>query len=345
MRRFLICVLALCLAGCSVALPASTQPSGSGSSPTPLAWAGLGLSGRLILIVQALNGFAIISMDLVTGNSAPIYQADQGALLSSALVSPDGKQILMTYAPPTNSQNQFSYTSLYLIPIDGSKKPQPLFASASTTDAYFAPAWAPDGKSIYTSHYHKESDPTGAGDTFTIDQVSLDGHSQAVIQNGQWPRLSPDGKRISYVTAFSTNGQNDLYQADSNGKNITPVIKPGTFLAVDDHFYSPDGKSIIFSAVNPAQPAPTQTSLDRFLGISIASAHNIPSDWYQAPAGGGEPKRLTNLEDTGMFAALSPDHNWVVFISATGIYAMKLDGTRLTLLTGMNANGTVDWIR
>ena len=259
MRRFLICVLALCLAGCSVALPASTQPSGSGSSPTPLAWAGLGLSGRLILIVQALNGFAIISMDLVTGNSAPIYQADQGALLSSALVSPDGKQILMTYAPPTSSQNQFSYTSLYLIPIDGSKKPQPLFASASTTDAYFAPAWAPDGKSIYTSHYHKESDPTGAGDTFTIDQVSLDGHSQAVIQNGQWPRLSPDGKRISYVTAFSTNGQNDLYQADSNGKNITPVIKPGTFLAVDDHAHLDGGPVDTAGGRGDARAAPRRS--------------------------------------------------------------------------------------
>jgi hypothetical protein len=39
----------------------------------------------LILIVQAMNGFAIISLDLVNGNSSLIYQADQGALLSSAL--------------------------------------------------------------------------------------------------------------------------------------------------------------------------------------------------------------------------------------------------------------------
>ncbi len=33
------------------------------------------------------------------------------------------------------------------------------------------------------------------------------------------------------------------------------------------------------------------------------------------------------------------------FISAAGICGMKLDGTRLTLLTGQNANGSVDWIR
>jgi len=349
MRRILAFVLALCLAACSVALPAPTQPTSAapaiGSSPTPLAWAGLGLSGRLILIVKAMNGFAIISVDLLTGNNHLIYQADQGALLSSALVSPDGKQILMTYAPPVTAQNQYSYTSLYLLPIDGSKDPQRLFTSASTTDAYFAPAWAPDGKSIYTSHYHKGADPNGADDTYTIDQVSLDGQARAVIQNGQWPRLSPDGKRIAYVTASSTNAQADLYQAGVDGKNITPVIKPGTFQAVDDHFFTPDGQSIIFSAVDPPQPAPTQTSLERFLGITIASAHNIPSDWYEAPAGGGEPKRLTNLEDTGMFASLSPGHDWIVFINSTGTYVMQLDGTRLTQLDGIFGSGTVDWIR
>ena len=93
MRRILAFVLALCLAACSVALPAPTQPTSAapaiGSSPTPLAWAGLGLSGRLILIVKAMNGFAIISVDLQTGNNHLIYQSDQGALLSSALVSPE----------------------------------------------------------------------------------------------------------------------------------------------------------------------------------------------------------------------------------------------------------------
>jgi Tol biopolymer transport system component len=349
MRRLLTFSLAVCLAACSVALPASTQPSGGtpgiGASSTPLAWAALGLSGKLILIVNALNGPAIISMDLISGNSSPIYQADQGALLSSALVSPDGKQVLITYAPPATSQNQFSYTSVYLMPIDGSKDPHPLFASASTTDAYFAPTWAPDGKSIYTSHYHKGSDPNGADDTFTIDQVTLDGQARAVIRNGQWPRLSPDEKRIAYVTASPNSGQADLYQAGVDGNNITPVIKSGTFQAVDDHFYTPDGQSIIFSAVNPAQPAPTQTSLERFLGITIAAAHNIPSDWYEAPAGGGEPKRLTNLEDTGMFASLSPDRDWIAFIGVTGTYVMKVDGTRLTQLDGVFGTGTVDWIR
>jgi Tol biopolymer transport system component len=360
-RRILISFLALTLAACSVAVPIPAQPTTGanpilpGSTPdqntgnlpiaaTPIPWAGLGLKGRLILILQDSNGFAITSLDLITGNITQIFQADPGALLGSALVSPDGKQILLTYAPPASQQNQLTYTSLYLMPVDGSSPPKSLFATISDSDAYFAPTWAPDGKSIFTSHFHQGTDPSGSDSTYTIDQVTLDGRIQPVIQNGQWPRLSPDGKQLSYVTAFSNNGQNDLYQASIGGQNISPVIKPGTFLAVDDHFYTPDGKSIIFSAVNPSTSY-VPSFLDRLFGITVASAHTIPSDWYEIPVAGGDIKRLTNLGNTGMFASISPDHNWIAFISATGIYVMKLDGTNLTQLSPLAATGTVDWIQ
>ncbi len=46
-----------------------------------------------------------------------------------------------------------------------------------------------------------------------------------------------------------------------------------------------------------------------------------------------------------MFASLSPDRDWIAFISVTGTYVMKLDGTRLTQLDGVFGTGTVDWIR
>ena len=364
-KRILIFLLPLTLAACSIAIPVPSQspqnapevnPTLPGGEPgqlnrnngttaaTPPPWSGLGLSGRLILILQDSNGYAIVSLDLITGNITQIFQADQGALLSSALVSPDGKQILLTYAPPATLQSQITYTSLYLMPVDGSAPPQPLFGAPSDTDAYFAPTWAPDGKSIYTSHYHKGSDPSGSGDIFTIDQVMLDGQAHSVIQDAQWPRISPDGKHLSYVTEFSTNGQNDLYQATIDGQNISPAIKPGTFLAIDDHFYTPNGQSIIFSAVNPQTSSAPPSLLDRLFGITVASAHNIPSDWYEVPAAGGAITRLTNLGNMGMYATVSPDHNWMAFISATGIYVMKLDGTNLTQLVTLYANGTVDWI-
>jgi hypothetical protein len=101
---------------------------------------------------------------------------------------------------------------------------------------------------------------------------------------------------------------------------------------------------VIFSAVNPPRTS-ARSPWETWFGGKVASAHNTPSDWYVVPAAGGEAKRLTNLENTGMYAALSPDRQWVAFISANGIYAMKPDGTRLTKLSDLLATGTVDWVK
>ena len=84
--------------------------------------------------------------------------------------------------------------------------------------------------------------------------------------------------------------------------------------------------------------------LERLFGIQVASAHTIPSDWYRVSISGGQVDRLTNLSDTGMYASVSPDKKWVAFISQTGLYVMRIDGTDLTQLSDLVANGTVDWV-
>ncbi len=357
-RLSLALILMVFLAGCSVAIPAGqesqpaipsqpeglspTQPGAGGNAPP--SWSGLGLKGSLILLLRNEAGSALVRLSLETGAITQLYQADQGALLSSALVSPDGKQILLTYAPPATAQNQLTYTSLYLMPSDGSSPPRPVFPIASPVDAYFAPTWSPDGQAVYSSHYHKGNDPNGADAFFSIDRVTLDGQGQEVIKAAMWPRLSPDGSQIAFVSSTPESSQNDLFLAGEDGKDIRPPLPPGSFPAIDDHFFTPDGSAIIFSAVT-LQPSPTPTLLDRLFGIQIASAHTIPSDWYRVPVKGGTVERLTHLEDTGMYASLSPDRTRIAFISATGIYVMNLDGSNLTLLNQLVATGTVDWVK
>jgi hypothetical protein len=75
------------------------------------------------------------------------------------------------------------------------------------------------------------------------------------------------------------NSQNELYLADITGENQTPLLGPESYPAVDDHLYTLDGKTVIFSAVNNL-PTPTPTVLERIFGIQVVSAHNVPSDWY-----------------------------------------------------------------
>ncbi len=366
MKKSILAILMLFLAGCtSISV---TQPAATGSVPTssaglpgslalqvtpptsagqgnsiPVSWRALNLSGQLIMILPTANGTNIAQLDLITGVIKTLYQAPQQALLNTALVSPDDKQILLVYAPPVSSANQQTYTSLYLMPRDGSSTPKPIFPPSST-DAYFAPAWAPDGNSIYTSHFIQGTGDENNPDQFAIERVTLDGKSSRVLGNAEWPRISPDGTRLSFVSATPNSSNNELYLANSDGSQPIPALQPGAFPAVDDHFFTPDGKSVIFSAVNNYQTVPTPTVLERLLGIQVASAHTIPSDWYRVALSGGQVDRLTNLSDTGMYATVSPDKKWIAFISQTGLYVMRIDGTGLTQLSDLVANGTVDWI-
>jgi Tol biopolymer transport system component len=357
MKRYFWLVIIFLLSACNVASP-TLIPAQSDPQPTALSqaqspanpqsgipsWATLNLTGRLVLILPSQTGVDIASMDLVTGKITPIYQAPQNALLSTALVSPDVKRILMAYAPPATENNQVTYTNLYLMPLDGSSPPEPLITRQPADEAYFAPTWAPDGQSVYTSHFIRGSSDGSTPDRFAIDRVTLDGQSTTVIKDAQWPSISPDGSKISFVPGTPTNNQDGLYLADISGANPVAIIQPGVFPAIDDHFFTPDGKSIIFSAVNNSSPAPTPTFWDRLLGIKIVSAHNIPSDWYIIPVTGGTAVRLTNLEDIGMYASLSPDKKMVGFISQTGLYVMNLDGSNINQLNDLVATGTVSWI-
>ncbi|HEX9013738.1 MAG TPA: hypothetical protein VF813_09490, partial [Anaerolineaceae bacterium] len=275
-----------------------------------------------------------------SGAEQVLFQAEPQALISSALLSPDGKQLLLAYAPPPTAQNQLVYTALYLLPADGTGKPRPLLAATTAKDAFFAPSWSPDGKLIYTSHFHRGNDTTP--DRFTIDQITLDGQLKQLIPDAEWPALSPDGKEIAYVSA-APDRPNVLYLAGGDGSNPHPALPVTRFPAVDDHFYAPDGKSVIFSAVNPAQPAAQPTFLERLLGVEVVSAHNVPSDWYAVGLESGKIDRLTNLNDTGLYAALSPDQKRAAFIARSGIYVMNLDGTQLTQLNDQAVTGTVSW--
>ncbi|HEY3344409.1 MAG TPA: DPP IV N-terminal domain-containing protein [Anaerolineaceae bacterium] len=319
-------------------LPQAAGPAAGGAAP---AWIGLGLKGSLLLIVPGPNGTSLQRMDLGSGSLRPVYQAPDRALISTALLSPDGNQILLAYAPPPTEQTQLVYTSLYLLAADGKSAPKAVFSSPPVDEAYFAPVWAADGKSIYTSHFKRGGDNTP--DRFSIDRVTLDGQLKPVLADAEWPSLSPDGQRMAYVSA-APGGPNDLYLAGIDGSNPHLALPAGAFPAVDDHFFTPDGKGIVFSAVNP-QPAPNPTPslFERIFGIDVVAAHNVPSDWYVIAQDTGKIQRLTTLEDTGMYATLSPDRRRVAFIAASGIYVMNLDGTQITQLTDQIATGTVDW--
>jgi Tol biopolymer transport system component len=335
----------LFLVFCTACTTNSPQPIFSGgnivsSSPE---WSSLQLTGKLVLIQPEVDGTDINQLDLSSGKISRIYHAPGHALVSAALVSPDGSQILLSYAPPWTKPDQIVYPSLYQLPVDGTGDLQPILKVLDPNEAFFNPSWARDGKSIFASHYISAAGSSDHIEAYSVVQVSLDGEVGTLLKNAEWPSLSADGSKIAYLSVIQGSTNNELYLADSTGANPAPLLKPGSYPAVDDHFFSPDGKAIIFSAVNQASQ-PTSSFFDRIFGVQPVLAHSIPSDWYEVPVSGGNAQRLTNLNDTGMYACSSPDGQHIAFISKSGLYVMNPDGSGITRLSDLAATGTVDWV-
>lgn len=149
--------------------------------------------------------------------------------------SPDGAKV--AYQSERDGKYQ-----IYLINADGSN---PTSLTNDRNDN-FRPSWSPDGKQIaYTSMENNEAQ---------IYVINTDGSSptRLTYNKGEnfYPAWSPDGRRLLYLHMESNN--HDIYLMGLDGGdpiNLTN-FPPGWF---SDRFsWSPDGSSIIYSAVGPS---------------------------------------------------------------------------------------------
>ena len=265
----------------------SAPVSTPAASHKPPAWANLKLSGHLIYVQTPRQ---IINLDLASGQQTTLFNAPDNAFVSAAQVSPDGKWIVMAYAPPPKDPAlQSVNTDLYTLPADGSVAPQVLLQRASDKETFFNPVWSADGQYVYYSHLVPGTGDKYTDFTYALERVAFPGRQpEKLIDHAFWPRLSPDGTKLAYVSFDASTNSNDLFLADVDGRHSRLVMPAGSFYAVDASFFSPDGKQLLFSAVGDVQ-VQNLSWLDQLLGVQIAEAHNVPSDWWRVPVEGGKP--------------------------------------------------------
>ncbi len=361
LKRLLLLSL-IALAGCSIDLsgpthkppepiyiwdtpaPAdlTTPPAAADFAATPLPWEGSKLSGHLIYVKVPRQ---IVQLDLATGERTTLFNAPNNAFVSAAQVSPDGKWIVLAYAPPEDPSVQSVNTDLYVMPADGSTEPQVLLKRASAKEDFFNPVWSADGKYVYYSHLMPDVNGTSKYTNFTYDLERVTypgGQAQKLIDSAFWPRLSPDGSRLAYVSFVPKTNSNDLYLANADGSQAKLVMPAGAFTAVDAPLFSPDGKTLVFSAVGDPL-LPSLSWLDQLMGVQIAEAHNVPSDWWRVSVDAGKPERLTQVNGTGMYADYAPDGQHIAFASITGLFVMRPDGSNLIQLSQEGLGGSVSW--
>ncbi len=341
--------------------PSSTMKIGNPSLPTsqiPVTWGSLHLTGTLVYMsskeTQSTPIMSVQALDLATGQITAIFQAPSGAWIDFISVSPDEKQLLMAYLPPRdpNATSSAAQQALYTMPTDGSQSPQILFTPPSSNDQYYEPVWSPDGKYIYFAHVDYAAPPKVAGQHYPSYEIlrvtyPLSGQPQKVADGAYWPRLSADGARLAYVTLDPVDGTNKLFVANADGSGAYQVALNGLYVPqiIDAPFFTPDDKSVLYSAVSPTQPSQPNW-VDKLFGITEAYAHTVPSDWWSVPIGGGTPTQLTHIAAVGLYASLSPDKKYIASYSGNGVFVMNPDGTGSTTIVPDVGGlaGTVSWI-
>lgn len=325
---FWFILFALALFGCS-----SETPTASASTPTtppdeyenfptampsksgniPVTRANLNLTAKLVYAVGGVdvdNNYInqIQSLDLQTGDLTLLYRAPVGASIYYTSVSPDGRQLVMSYSPPSG-ENPDVVQALYTLPMDGSRPPQLLFTPPTPEDQYTQAEWSPDGKYIYYTHvnYLIPEDPNRASPLYTIFRMAYpSGQLELVAEAAFWPRLSPDSLRLVYTAKDPMTGEYQIKIADANGENAQEVVMSGTYVPEDRDapIFSPDGGSIIFSGNVPGESYQPNW-LDKFTGVLLVRANGEVSDWWSVPVTGGEITRLTRIQTINLFASVS----------------------------------------
>ncbi len=306
-------------------------------------WESLGLTGKVTFLSLFPEGQAFVTFDFATGQLAPLFVAPPNTWVLSGSVSPDRSNILLAYAPPPpEGKTQYGYSDLWRLPAGGGE-PEPLLLRNEEIEAYFGSTYSPDGQFAYYTWFVQDAS-VDFGFRYHINRLEVvTGTVTTVIEDGFWQSLSSDGSKIAYVTLDPNGGIDELRMANADGSDVQTMLDPAIHPTTDAPFFSPDMEFLYFSAVSEAPPA--LSWLDNLMGVQIASAHNVPSDWWRMNIATGEAAQITETFDQGMFGVFSPDGTKIAFISARGLWVMNPDGTDLVqILASSDFYGNLEWI-
>ena len=174
----------------------------------------------------------------------------------------------MAYNPPGSQPGAtFTPLALFSLPMDRSQPPQQLFPLPLKDDQEFEPVWSPDGNYLYFVLVNNAVPPDEPNQHFPIDQIYRaaypDGQPEKILDKAYWPRLSADGSRLVYVSENPDDGTNKLFVANTDGSNPQQIALSGVDVPniIDAPIFSPDGKTILFSAPTPVQSRPPLAGL------------------------------------------------------------------------------------
>ncbi|MCB9135373.1 MAG: PD40 domain-containing protein [Anaerolineales bacterium] len=317
-----------------------------------------GLQGRMIFLATLADGTqAVLSFEPGTGTLSALFVTEPNtkAWILSASVASDASGILLSYAPPPPpGKPSYGYTDQYVLRPDGQL--DPVLLRTEDVEAMFGSFFTPAMDYVYYSYffadntapsgfrYHIYRAPYKAGSGAAIGASAGVGTPELVVENAYWERMSADGTKMAYVT-FGDQDYDEMFVSNADGSNPVRVLDPAQFPTIDAPFFSPDNQYLYFSAVSDTGTPTPLAWWEKLMGVHIASAHTVPSDFWRVSLVDGSAQQITDLKAQGMFGDFSPDGTQIAFITSSGLYVMQPDGSGLVqLLEASTLYGNIEWV-
>ena len=188
-------------------------------------------------------------------------------------------------------------------------------------------------------------------------------------QNIQWPRLSPDGRRLTMTIAAS--GRSDIWVFDLPSGPLARLTTTGTLN--DRPEWMPDGKSVLFRSnrgrlnaiwVQPVDGAGSARLLyemkaskvdegivsndGRYLAFQRDTT-GVADLWYKSLSGDTTPHPVETTAAAELSPRFSPDGKWLAYSSsesgATQVYVRPFPSLAVRIQVSLDGGATPVWSR
>lgn len=285
-------------------------------------------------------GSGIGLIDPATGAVRELIKGEANAIATAVAWSPDRSQLAYSVFHK-RPEDKISSAELYLVPATGGT-PTLIVPRDQPGSIIDAPAWSPDGQTIYFTYQGTENGrPVGR-----VERVTLaDGSRQRLYADASFPDVSPDGQMLTFVHDDGSGAS--LRVGSVNGGDAREIVPASQFSALAGPRFSPDGTRIAFTSQGqsqtPSGQIPKPTGLLGLLSIPVAEAHGVPWATWTIRPDGSDMRPATSLQEDEPLISWSPDGAWIAINGGGGLWVVDARGTGDPRQVTDGSIGSIDW--